>query len=94
MQLGKDTQFRLTNISEEAVKRELRLVWDKVEICQCEKCFYDVCAIALNNVPPYYATTPVGEVLSNTAVLVPEFKHIMLVELTKAISKVRENPQH
>ena len=64
-------------------------------ICKCGKCFYDICAIALNNIPSHYATTEQGELMqkANTLLNIENLSRIS-AEIFKAIEIVRNYPSH
>jgi len=64
-------------------------------ICKCGKCFYDICAIALNNIPSHYATTEQGELMqkAHTILNIENLSRIS-TEIFKAIEIVRNYPSH
>jgi len=64
-------------------------------ICKCGKCFYDICAIALNNIPSHYATTEQGELMQKAhTILNIENLSKISTEIFKAIDIVRNYPSH
>ena len=64
------------------------------EICTCDQCFSDMCAMALNQMKPHYATTSRG-----AAFLDSEQKNIAFVvqvvsSIKGAAGKVKQSPRH
>lgn len=62
--------------------------------CKCEQCKKDIYALALNNLKPYYVTTEKGRVMAKLANYENQIETDIIIEVTKAISKVREKPSH
>ncbi|MCG0274966.1 MAG: late competence development ComFB family protein [Thermosediminibacteraceae bacterium] len=62
--------------------------------CTCERCRYDIAAIALNNLSPKYIVTESGEVFAKTQLLSQQFKTDTVVAILKAIEIVSKNPHH
>lgn len=92
--VSKYDQPILVNVIEEFVRQKARETIKELGACDCETCYLNVCAIALNNLPPKYVTTTRGELLSSiTATEIGNSSNI-LVEVTKAAIKVMENPRH
>lgn len=58
-----------------------------------EKAKMDVLAYALNRLPPKYFVTEKGQIYTRVQELRQQFKTDILVELTKAIQKIMENPR-
>ena len=87
-------KFGLTNFWESKVVERTKAIVEKMDMCQCEKCFYDVCALVLNKLPPQYVTTEKG----NLMMKVPATSAKMELELTILISRsakmVRDKPMH
>jgi len=91
----KKTTYHLINAMEEIViqKAKETIIYDQ-EICKCEKCFYDICAITLNALKPRYSTTDVGGLYARALNLdITETIHIS-VEIAKAIEMVKRRPGH
>jgi len=84
----------LINTMEEIVKETVDEVILSMNMCTCQICRLNACAIALNKIPPCYVTTEKGKAYSK----VPGDKlhyHIqVLVEVTKALMIVKKNPKH
>lgn len=84
----------LFNITEELVKQKVREIMNCVEMCRCEQCFLNACAIALNELSPYYVTTDKGSLLSTLHTVNLEYQTELTVIVTKAVMKVKDNPRH
>jgi len=64
------------------------------EVCKCQQCMSDIKALALNNLPPKYVATPLGEVYSRVNELSTQFEADALKTLIEAIEKVSKHPRH
>ena len=84
----------LVNVMEEFVKEQVRETIQKLGGCDCEVCFLNACAIALNSLEPKYVTTTKGALLSQITETELGNQTNILVECTKAVMKVMENPHH
>ena len=62
--------------------------------CKCEKCRKDMFALALNNLKPYYVATDRGRVMAKLANTENQFETDIIIQVTKAIHIVQENPHH
>ena len=87
-------KVEMVNVNEEYVKQCVRKTMKDLGSCQCETCFTNACAIALNELQPKYVTTQKGALLTginNTRVS----DHVdIMVQVTKAVMKVMKNPRH
>ncbi|MDF2566934.1 MAG: Late competence development protein ComFB [Oscillospiraceae bacterium] len=84
----------LTNVTEDLVKLQVREYIEKLGACDCETCYLNACALALNDLEPKYVTTKEGALFSElTATEVNNQTHI-LVAVTKAVEQVIEFPHH
>lgn len=84
----------LANIIEEIVKYAVDDIIDSMDMCKCEICRLNACAIALNNLPPRYVTTSIGTLLAKIPTEMINYHTIVLVEVTKALMIVKEHPMH
>lgn len=87
-------EYVLINIVEEIVKKKVREAMATDDMCQCDKCFSDVCCIILNNLKPRYVTTEKGYLLTLLAEEELQFKADLTAGIIKAIKLVREKPMH
>ncbi|MGI5935448.1 MAG: late competence development ComFB family protein [Oscillospiraceae bacterium] len=84
----------LVNIMEEFVKEQVRETIHNLGCCDCDICFLNACAIALNALEPKYVTTTKGAMLSQITEMELGNQTNILVECTKAVMKVMKNPYH
>ena len=85
----------LVNISEELVKECVRDAMKTMDMCKCELCYLNTCALALNMIKSKYVTTTKGFLLallesSNNL----EKQTDILVAVTKALMIVKKQPRH
>jgi hypothetical protein len=85
------------NAMEDFVLEKVRLsIASDKEMCKCKKCYYDVCAIVLNNLEDSkYVTSPEGAVISRVAYDTGiSGSGVFSVEIVKAMNLVSKNPTH
>lgn len=78
------------------------LVWQRLDeviathskSCGCEKCRYDIAALALNFLPPRYVVTDQGETYTRIKSLEQQFNIDIITAITHAIQIVRKCPHH
>lgn len=63
-------------------------------ICHCEKCRYDIAALALNSLPPRYVVTQEGETYTRVKSLEQQFTIDIIAAITGALNKVKSKPHH
>jgi competence protein ComFB len=88
--------MQLVNYMEEAVKRGLDELLKEPAYQSLrldEKAKLDVMAFALNHLPPKYVVTEKGHLFTRVEELRQQFKTDIVVELSKAIQLVKENPR-
>ncbi|GHU81262.1 hypothetical protein FACS1894191_8010 [Clostridia bacterium] len=87
-------EFALVNANEELVVNIVKNMMQFVDMCKCEKCFKDTCAIVLNRMSPQYVTTHKGSMLSQ----LPQMEMMHHAEITimvvQALKIVGDSPQH
>ena len=87
-------RYILVNAVEATVVRQVAEMIQYIEMCRCEKCFKDACALVLNQMQPHYVTTRRGELLTQVNQSVRD-KHIDLtVKVVQALQLVKESPRH
>ena len=84
----------VTNYMENWVRDCMEELLKKDNGCRCEKCKRDIFALSLNNLKPYYVATEKGRVMAKLANSENQFETDTIIQVTKAINKVRENPSH
>ena len=91
---GRKELVTMRNILEDVVKIRAKEVIKELGCCDCETCYFDVCALALNSLKAKYVTSNEGEILSEFSATEPNNKAEILAEITKAVMKVMERPRH
>lgn len=90
----KKGKYILINAYDDIVRSSVRDLMAKSEMCQCDKCFLDVCAVVFNRKYSRFVTTTEGQLLSK----VPQISYGGQVEMTvtilDAIKMVRDFPKH
>lgn len=92
--LPPDDNADLINIVEQLVKQKTKELIKTMDMCQCEKCYINACAIALNSFRPQYVTTRKGALLSSIPATGYRFQTDLTVEIVKALMIVKESPHH
>lgn len=64
------------------------------DICGCERCRYDIVALALNFLPPRYVVTEKGQIIAKVRLLEQQFNVDVIAALTNAIIIVKSRPHH
>jgi len=87
--------LELKNYMETLVWQYLdEVVGSHKELCQCDRCRYDIVALALNFLPPRYIVTDKGETWAKVKVLEQQFYVDVLTALSHAITIVKSRPHH
>lgn len=93
-QIREDDNYVIVNAYEEMVKQNVLMMIEYMDMCRCDKCVSDACAMVLNQLEPHYVTTRKGELLTIIPQTVRD-KHIDLtVKVVQALQKVKESPRH
>lgn len=90
----KKGKYILINAYDDIVRSSVRELMSKSDMCRCDKCFLDICAIVFNRKYSRFVTTTEGQLLSK----VPQISYGGQVEMTvtilDAIKMVRDFPKH
>jgi competence protein ComFB len=85
----------LKNITQDIVFEKLDEMLPNIsDICTCERCKCDIMALALNNLPSRYVVTERGAIFTRVSSLDVQIAADTIIELTKAIERVRKEPRH
>ena len=79
------------NVMENLVLKYVDSVIQRFNVCSCDRCRRDICAYALNILPPRYAVVQPSKI-ERVEVEIP--KKIIIDALIKAAIQVRANPRH
>lgn len=86
--------MQLRNIMEDAVMQYVDHWLPSSDICRCEACRLDIMALMLNNLPAYYVVTDAGALFARLHEFDLQYKADIMVAMTDAVEKVRNNPRH
>ncbi|MET3655781.1 late competence development ComFB family protein [Sporosarcina psychrophila] len=88
-------KMALYNVMEEIVRDVLLQYKDQLQLtCQCERCFNDIMAIALNELPPrYIANEEYGPYVRAAHVADRQGATNIILIVTKAATFVSNNPR-
>ena len=89
-----DESLILVNVLEELVRDRVDSYIKAMDMCKCEKCRLNACAIALNSLPAKYVTTTRGALMAQLAATNLEYQTSVQVQVLKALNVVKENPIH
>lgn len=87
--------MQIKNFMEDLVWSHLDTVMTKHRVaCSCEKCRYDIAALALNFLPPRYIVTDKGETYTKVKSLEQQFTIDIITAISHAIKIVASQPHH
>jgi len=87
--------MQLKNYMEDLVWQHLdQVLVNNPEVCNCEKCRYDIASLALNSLPARYIITPVGETYTKVQSLDYQFNIDIITAITQALQVVGNKPRH
>lgn len=87
--------MQIKNFMEDLVWRQLDSVIQRHKLhCGCERCRYDIAALALNFLPPRYVVTHLGETYTRVKSLEQQFNIDIITAISNAIKIVNASPHH
>jgi competence protein ComFB len=89
-----DEEIILVNIMEELVKLQVKETLKDLGACECQTCYLNACALALNDLKPKYVTTRKGALFSKITEMERANSVNILFAVTKAVKQVQECPHH
>ena len=87
-------QYGLRNYWEDKVIEKTQSIVSKMDMCQCEKCFLDICALVLNKLPPQYVTTEKGNLMMKVPATTAKTELELTVLISRCAKMVHEKPMH
>jgi competence protein ComFB len=89
------SRFKIRNCMEEIVWQYIDQVLESYDgLCKCERCKYDIFALALNNVASRYVVTDLGETYTKIQMLDHHFRAEIFTVISIATGIVKNNPRH
>ena len=79
------------NVMENLVLKYVDSVIQRFNVCSCDRCRRDICAYALNTLPPRYAVVAASKI-ERVEAEIPN--KLIMDALIKAAIQVRANPRH
>ena len=89
-----DNEFVLVNIVESVVRQKTRELIETMDMCVCDTCYLNACAIALNSLKQMYVTTQKGALLSKVSTISVGYQAVLTCEIIKALIIVKASPRH
>ena len=86
--------YELKNHMETIVDQDLRKLMAENDMCDCDRCYIDTMALALNHLPPKYVITRVGELMTEIDATVVQQQADVLGAILNAIKIVKNKPSH
>jgi len=87
--------LKLKNLKEKQVMDTIdRIIRERDDICDCDRCRLDIAAIALNNLKPKYVVTEKGGLYAKVDILDYQYDVDLIKEVTQAIEIVNKQPHH
>ncbi len=82
------------NLTEDFVNQYIDVCMREQEMCVCGRCRADVFALSLNNLPPHYVVSGVGEAMVRHDAQTTQGIADIVGAITAAIKIVKDNPHH
>jgi competence protein ComFB len=92
--LNAQDEYVIVNVYEEIVRDAVVKMMGYMEMCSCDKCVSDACALVLNEIKPMYVTTKKGGLLSKVGESAVSRQVDLTVHVVSALQLVRESPRH
>lgn len=86
-----DETISTINVMEGLVLKHVDAVIKRFNVCSCDRCRCDICAYALNSLPPRYAVVQPSKIEKIEAEIPTK---LIMDALIKAAIQVRSNPRH
>lgn len=90
-----DEHFHFINVMEELImQHDLDTILRQYNVCTCNRCKADVCALTLTGLPAKYVVASDNSLSPILNYYKNRYKISILAELSKACTVVREHPHH
>lgn len=84
----------LVNLTEMLVKEKADEIMDRLNVCKCSKCKYDVLALTLNSLTNKFVTSNTGRLHIQLEVYKKQSETDIVAALTRASVRVKGSPHH
>ena len=88
------SKFQLVNAYDEIVRTSVREVMKNTDMCKCERCYLDTCAIVFNRGYSYFVNTREGELLKKIPDMNTGNRVELMVQVMHALKIVKNFPHH
>ena len=88
------TKYTLRNYWEDRVIEKTKDIISKLDMCQCEKCLLDICALVLNKLTPQYVTTEKGHLMRKVPSETAKIETELTVLISSCAKMVSGKPMH
>ncbi len=86
---------KFENYIEKIVREELKALYERDNtLCRCDNCYQDIMTLTLNNQHEMYVATDIGHIITMFNLSKDQLQAQVMVELLKAVEKVKKNPRH
>ncbi len=83
-----------SNLTEDLVEIHIKGCIERADMCKCERCLADVRAYALNQLPPHYVVTDLGDAYVRVNAMSVQSQADILTAIMSGIKMVMQNPRH
>ncbi len=88
-------EIKSENYIEKIVRDELQRIYEQdPNLCRCPNCYQDIMTLTLNNLPAMYVASEMGHIMTMFNLSKDQLQAQVLVELLKAVEKVKQKPRH
>ncbi len=84
----------MRNYMEDLVAEMLPAVLNRMDVCHCERCRYDIMAYVLNKMPPKYVVTRKGHLYTKLSAFQQQFEVDVVTAITTGAAIVSAHPRH
>lgn len=82
------------NVTEILVRQRMDDILPTIDMCQCHKCYMDVLALTLNDLPARYVNTRFGGLMKKLEAADFQTNADIDTAITKAVAIVKSKPRH
>lgn len=87
-------EYRVVNAYEPAVMEIVKATMAEMDMCQCERCYMDACAMVFNQGYARFVTTGKGELYATLVELNKSNRIKLKMDAAKALRIIKEKPNH
>jgi competence protein ComFB len=87
-------EIGMKNYMEDLVADMLPAVLNRMNVCQCDRCKYDIMAYVLNKMPPKYVVTRKGQLYTKLYAFQQQFEVDVVAAITTGAAIVSAHPRH